>query len=177
MNITNITVSKTIQTAQYEPETVEAQAVLEEGDNFEKCAKQLRDQISSVLGRSNGSTTTTTTDTGAGKKETKKEAPKDTKKPSGAGKKEAPKKAPKSRKKNVPYNREVKAHQKELGQILHEVCPDWKGSDETKKLAKDASTNLTGEDFMDGEGVILDSFIEAVREAMTSESAGEDEEL
>ena len=165
MIITGIRVSKTIQTAQYEPETFEAQATLEEGDKFEKCAKELRSQVSSILGRTNG-TTTTTTESTKGSAESKEKAPKDSKKSSGTGKKEAPKKAAKSKKKNVAYNREVKAHQTELGKFLHANFPGWKDDDDMKASAKEASSSLTGTDFMDGEGTILDSFVDALKEAM-----------
>ena len=171
MEITNIKYSKTIQSAQYEPETLEAHATLTDGESFEECASELRSIVSVALGRSaTKSTTTAAKSAKSGKAEPKEEAPEDIKKSSGAGKKAAPKKASKSKKKNVAYNREVKAHQTELGKILHAEFPGWKEDDDLKKNAKAASADLVGKDFMSGEGVVLDSFIDLVKEAMDGDA-------
>lgn len=179
MEVTTIKFSKTVQVNQYEPETLEVTATLDEGENFEKCAADLRSRVTGVLGGKAGVSTAKSTDagSGAGKKDVEKKAPKNTKKSSGAGAEKKTTKATKSRKKSVAYNREIKAHQTELGKLLHEVSPEWKQDDALKKAAKQASIDLTGEDFMDGEGVILDSFREAVSNAMGSESESEDEGL
>lgn len=184
MQVTQIVYTKTVQEKDYEPEMMEATANLEEGEDFEEAAKELRAKVRGVLGIG-GSTSTTKKKTSkaeteelpelpeeveeeapAAKKTTKKTTKKTAKKTT--AKKTAPKKKP------VAYDREVKDHKTKLGEILTENFPDWKKSDEMKRLAKQASTDLEGEDFLDGNtGEVLESFVETVISAMESGSSDE----
>lgn len=164
MQVTNLRYSKTIQSAQYEPELLEASAVLEDGDDFEKCAIELRSRVTTALGRKAVGPAV------AGAKTNKTVSKADATEPSTTEAKTTTK-AKTRTKKPVTYNREVKAHAKELGKILLAEFPNWKKDEELKVKAKEASTSLVGTDFMTAEGEVLPSFVEAVKEAMT---AGDD---
>ena len=127
MEITSINYSKTIQSGQYEPETLGAQATLEAGDDFEKCATSLRAQVTSALGRKADASASTksTAKAGKGAKATAtKDA--DAKASTKPEKPKADKPKTAKKKKDVEYNREVKAHQTEMGKVLALVSPDWK---------------------------------------------------
>ncbi len=167
MDITNIRYSRTVQAAQYEPELLEAHAIMEEGDDFETCAAELRKRVTAVLrGKTVGASTSSNKSGEKGKAEEAgaESASETTTKP-----KPPKKKASTRKKKPIVYNREVKAHQTEMGKILTEVCPDWKGSDDTKGKAKKASVDLCGDDFMDADGKVLGSFVDLVRTAMAED--------
>lgn len=184
MQVTQIVYTKTVQEKDYEPEMMEATANLEEGEDFEEAAKELRAKVRGVLGIG-GSTSTTKKKTSKAEteelpelpEEVEEEAPAAKKTTKKTTKKTATKKTTKkaaSRKKPVAYDREVKDHKTKLGEILTENFPDWKKSDEMKRLAKQASTDLEGEDFLDGNtGEVLESFVETVISAMESGNSDE----
>ena len=71
-------------------------------------------------------------------------------------------------KKPTPYDRDNKEHKGELSKILHANFEGWnkKGSD-TKKRAGEVSLALVGEDLLDANGDVLDSFSQAVIDGMT----------
>lgn len=154
MNITDLKVSKTIQVNQYEPVTIEAHATIDEGESFEDCATELLSRITNVLTGKKGKKAPAA-DTSSDEED---KAPAKKSKPE---KKKAPKKA-----KAVAYDREVKAHKKEFGGLLHEHFEGWKEDDDLKAKAKEVSATLTGKDFMDAKGNVLDSFVEALKEEM-----------
>ena len=177
MHVTQIVYSKTIQENQYEPEILEATATIEEGEDFEEAAVKLRDQVRSVLGIGKAKAAPV-------KKEEKKdeeppevpsESSEEVEKPRATNSKKAKTtKKTTRRKKPVKYDREVKDHKTKLGELLTEHFPDWKKSDEMKRLAKEASTDLEGEDFIDAaSGEIVESFIKKLVKAMESGSGDE----
>lgn len=191
MQVTNVRLSKTVQVSQYEPETVEFSAVLEEGECHVEAAQRLREEAYAFFGKKSGRVDTARTTTSDAKGEeaqddTKEESPKAgkgtkkvVKKSSSNGddsdkttKKKVTKKKVTSKKKNIAYDRDVKAHKTQLGKLLHENFPGWKEDEDMAANAKEASMSLAGVDFLDAEGNVLDSFIEALTEAM-----GGDEEL
>ena len=51
MEIVSIKYSKTIQTAQYEPETLEVQANLTEGEGFDETVQEIKEKVYAALGR------------------------------------------------------------------------------------------------------------------------------
>ena len=130
MQITNVRYSKTIQTAQYEPECLEAHAVLEDNDDFEKCAKELRERVSKVLGRKLAATKPESTPPKAENKPAATAKP--TAKPKPTEEKPKTKAVAPKKKKPIAYNREVKAHQTELGKLLHVEYPEWKKDDDLR---------------------------------------------
>ena len=168
MQVTNFRFSKQIQTAQYEPELLEAHVLLDEGEDFLSSVENIRSQITVALGRKAGKIVAD-----AAVAEPKKKAPA---KKTAAPKPEAPvevEAAPEKPKAKAPrktkpiaYNREVKAHQTELAKILNANFDGWKKDDDIRARAKEASIQLTGTDFTDKEGNVLESFTAAVLEAM-----------
>lgn len=169
MQPTNITYSRTVQAAQYEPETLEVVAVLDEGENLEEAAASLRERVSAVLGRGTRKVAKKeAVREEAPAKEEEEEAKVEEKK---TAKKDA-KKTSTRKKKAVAYDREVKAHSAELAKILHANFKGWNKDDDMKALAKAASEDLVGADFMDSEGNVLDSFVDAVKERMAGEDSG-----
>jgi len=182
MQVTNVKFSKTVQVSQYEPETVEFAAVLEEGESHVEAAGKLREEAFAFFGRKAGkvgtNTATTTEPKGESKeakddsKEEPVEASKTTKKVTkkSAANGSSKKKVTKTKKKNVAYNREVKAHKTQFAGILNENFEGWKADDDMAAAAKQASMDLNGVDMMDGEGKVLESFVEALTTAMEEAS-------
>lgn len=192
MQVTNVRYSKTVQVNQYEPETIEATATLDEGESLESAVGEIRERVNGLFNGKAGTTEskvssnkgTKTASKSKAKEpveeesettsgESKPAASKTTKK---VTKKAAGKKAP-AKKKAIPYDRSVGAHKKAFGQILHENYPDWKTDSDLGAAAKQASLDLDGEDFMDANGDILPTFMEAIHAAMGGEAEAEDEEL
>lgn len=180
MNVTNLTYSKTIQSAQYEPETLEMVAVLEENDDPKKCAQELRATVTEALGRraaagasSAGSKSTATSTKSSEGKSSGREAAEEASKGKSSKDAKAGSGKGKTKKKPVAYDRSVKAHKTEFGKILGEHFPDWKKGDDSKERAKTLSEELTGTDMFSGEGELLDSFVDAVKAGM----GGEEDDL
>lgn len=170
MEYTSIRFSKTVQTAQFEPEVVEVHAVLDGEDNLQECAAKLRAEVTAALrGKSSG---TTVTKKAATVEEPAEEetATKTTKKVAKKTTKKVVKKV--SKKKDIPYDREVKAHKTDFGKILLEVAPTWQKDDDLKAKAKELSGSMAGKMMYSGEGEILASFKEEIEAGMT---AGEDD--
>ena len=160
MEYTNISFSKTKQAAQYEPETIEVHATLDPKDNLQECAAILKAEVTAAL---NGKPVNkpapakkaveTTTETPVEKPAPKKKA--------AAAKKPA-------KKKDVPYDREVKAHKTDFGKILLEVAPTWQKDADLKAKAKGLSTSMAGKPMYSGEGDILDAFKAEIAAGMTA---------
>lgn len=82
--------------------------------------------------------------------------------------KEKPAESKKSfRKKPQAYNRGIEQHKEIFSSALRSVAPNWKKDEASKKKAKSASEQLEGTDFLDESGVVLPSFLEAVKKLMT----------
>jgi len=70
--------------------------------------------------------------------------------------------------KNVPYNRELPEHKKELAAILNKEVPNWKATEESKAAAKELSIELHTTKFMDGKtGEVLQAFIDKIIKGMS----------
>lgn len=66
---------------------------------------------------------------------------------------------------NSAYNRTNELHKKVVGEILTKNFPGWDKPDRISK-AKVASETLNGKDFLDGEGLVLQSFTDELKELM-----------
>lgn len=84
-------------------------------------------------------------------------------KPAPAAAKTAAKAAPKA-KKMTPYDRANQLHKKLFVELLNVQHPGWKTKAPAK--AKDVSVSLSGTDFLDAEGSVVDSFKAATKAAM-----------
>lgn len=60
--------------------------------------------------------------------------------------------------KNTVYNRNNEEHKRLLSAFLDKAFPTWKSKDSIKKASEISSKLSEKEDFLDGEGVILESF-------------------
>jgi len=194
MQVTNVRYSKTVQVQQYEPETIEAVATLDEGESLEQAVGEIRKRVNGLFNGKAGTTESKVTPNKTASERDKpsiksednnSDAPSNpsnggnkTKAPSKTTKKATGKTKP-AKKKTIPYDREVGAHKKAFAQLLHDNYPDWKIDSELGASAKQASLDLVGEDFMDAEGNILPNFAQAVREYMEggSETEVESEKL
>lgn len=76
----------------------------------------------------------------------------------------------KFRTKAQTYNRSIEQHKEIFSGVLRSVSPDWKKSDKTKALAKKASTELEGENFLDENGEVVESFKSQVAKIMKGKS-------
>jgi hypothetical protein len=68
--------------------------------------------------------------------------------------------------KTSTYSRANETHKSMMADALNEHFPDWKKTAEGKAKAKKLSQTLDGAEFLDGDGEILESFIEAMTEGM-----------
>lgn len=64
------------------------------------------------------------------------------------------------------YARENDTHREIFSTVLRSVAPSWKKDAKTKKLAKDVSVKLDGENFLDADGKVLASFKQSVKKHM-----------
>jgi hypothetical protein len=64
------------------------------------------------------------------------------------------------------YERANDTHKEIFSQMLNRVYPSWKTSAESKNAAKQASQALNGVEFLDENGVVLESFQEKVQEIL-----------
>lgn len=71
-----------------------------------------------------------------------------------------------SKKKPQNYNRSIEAHKEIFSSLLKEVAPDWKKTPKGKLAAKNASTDMEDEEFLDADGEVLPEFKLAVKKAM-----------
>ena len=60
--------------------------------------------------------------------------------------------------KNTVYNRNNEEHKRLLSAFLDKAFPTWKSKDSIKKASEISSKLSEKEDFLDGEGVILESY-------------------
>jgi myosin heavy subunit len=191
MQVTQIVYTKTVQEKEYEPEMMEMTATLEDGENAVEAANALRNSVRSILGLAGAAKTTAKKTTTRKKKvEEPTDEPPEVPEEAEAEEKPARKRAAKTsktakkataskgRKKPVQYNREVKEHKLKLAELLTEHFPDWKKDDNLKKAAKEASANMEGVDFLDGnDGSVLDTFVSDLLAEMEAESSGSGDEL
>lgn len=70
------------------------------------------------------------------------------------------------KKKPQDYNRSIEAHKEIFSGVLRSINPDWKKSEDSKKKAKKVSEAVEGEEFLDGNGEVLDSFKALVKKKM-----------
>ncbi|OPZ24339.1 MAG: hypothetical protein BWZ03_00219 [bacterium ADurb.BinA186] len=71
--------------------------------------------------------------------------------------------APKKKSKATPYNRANDLHKKLVGQFLDSIQKGWRDDSAVKARCGQASVDLNGTDFLDEEGVIIESFKEAFK--------------
>ena len=64
------------------------------------------------------------------------------------------------------YNRAIERHKEVFSGLLRSIAPDWKKTEESKKKAKKVSEVLEGEDFLDANGEVLDSFKALVKKKL-----------
>ncbi len=70
------------------------------------------------------------------------------------------------KKKPQVYDRDKEQHKEIFSKMLAALAPNWKKSDDTKKLGKDASVKMAGKEFLDEKGEVLDSFKKDVKKLM-----------
>ena len=56
------------------------------------------------------------------------------------------------------YSREIEQHKEIFGRVLASANPDWKKSQKTKDLARKASEEMDGENFLDDKGEVIPQF-------------------
>lgn len=83
-----------------------------------------------------------------------------------APKKPAAKKATSKKSKASPFDRDNDLHKDILGAFLDEEIPKWRKKEKLVKRSRSASKEMEGEDFLDKEGNILESFKEKFLEIM-----------
>lgn len=166
MRITEFTYKRVIKTADYESESLEATAIVGEGDAVNDM-KDLRAKVKSVIESEGTGTVNTTTKVAAKtdvpaakvKKPTKREETKEVKET--VEKKDLPAKRQTNKKpKTVAYNREVPLHRDNLLETLVDIDAEW----QTKLVGTpgELSEECKGMEFMDSNGVVLPSFKEFV---------------
>ena len=173
-------------------------ADLEYGDDTEICKKDLMVQVDNMISQMNGdgptpaktsslsrrATTSEETTTeekpapkrtrrSAAKTEAQEEPAEDTTEAKTAPRRQrkaaktAPKKAPKS--KITTYDRTNQDHKAEVKKILNENYEGWDKDDEFKVASKAASEKVTGVDFIDADGNVMQSFIDTFLDAVDAE--------
>lgn len=70
------------------------------------------------------------------------------------------------KKKPQSYNRGIEQHKEIFSSTLRLIAPDWKKDEASKKKAKAASEKLEGVEFLDASGVVLPTFIAAMKKLM-----------
>ncbi len=182
MKPTEISYMKRKNLGNYEHEEVKITAVLDEDENAGAGIEELKVMVDQALG-DNTAPAVTTTKTGkdkkAGKKdakpevveaeeveeeeieaaeveeETEEEEVVETKKPAKAGKKSG-----------SVYSRANETHKALMVEQLTKLFPKWKKTDAGKAKAKAVSKSLDGEQFLDADGDIVNSFILALKKGM-----------
>lgn len=166
MKITTVSYRRSFKIAEYENETIGFDAVLEEGENVFDAVTELKHQVdASRTGAAPTKEKEKKAKLEVAKEETKKEEPKKEEKAKKEKKVEATK-----------YSATDEKHKASLGSLLDKMTPGWREKDAVKKHAKKSSGELTGSDFMDGEGKILDSFVDAVKAKMKDHIQDEEED-
>lgn len=77
-------------------------------------------------------------------------------------KSKAEKSGKKFKKKAQTYNRGIEQHKEIFSKLLGSINPSWKQSDKTKALAKSASSDMEGKEFLDENGEVVATFKVAV---------------
>ncbi len=72
----------------------------------------------------------------------------------------------KFKKKPQVYQRANETHKEIFSTVLKAVAPNWKKDEKSKVKAKNASTKLEGEEFLDEDGNVMDSFKKAIKKHM-----------
>lgn len=179
--ITEIKFGITKNTGDYNSERIDATYMVAEGENPNAAMVKLKSFVK------NGAIELPKEEKKAPKTTTEKKveedikapapAPKETKEEKKAAKEKETKKAAskkatkKAVKKDEPivYDREVKDHKKKMAAILNDEFPTWKKDSELSALAKGLSEKLVGTPIFDKKGNLLDGFVEAVREGMSTD--------
>ena len=78
----------------------------------------------------------------------------------------APKAARKTKAKTSNYSRSNETHKAMFAEALNANFPKWKKTDAAKAKAKKLSQDLDGTEFLDADGEILESFMDAMAEGM-----------
>lgn len=178
---------RTFKVADYESEKFSLATAVEEGDNVAEMFDGMKTIVkNSFSGKAVGVDKTTTTSMAKGtpiaktetttttlpkedkkveaKVEAKKEEPakKETKVET---KKETPAATTKEKKsKATKYLRANDDHRGTVGSIFDKLLPNWRDIPEAKATAKELSMSMEGEDFLDENGKILESFNEKIKE-------------
>jgi hypothetical protein len=94
------------------------------------------------------------------------------KKPAKKGAKSDEKGGTKKKHKAKPqtYNRSIEQHKEIFSGVLRSVSPDWKKSDKLKALAKQASEEMEGENFLNENGEVIENFKVLVARLMRGKS-------
>lgn len=130
-----------------------ADVEIEKGDDITEVQANLIAQVESMLPLPSGD-----------KSDDLKDEPKETKKApvKKATKKKAVKKATPKKPKVVTYDNDKKELKKHLTDYLDSAYEGWTEDSEFLVILKDKAPSLTGEDLLDSEGNILESFTNAV---------------
>lgn len=64
------------------------------------------------------------------------------------------------------YDRSIEQHKEIFSGALRSIAPDWKSSEDSKKKAKKSSETLEGEEFLDENGEVLDTFKQKLKKLM-----------
>lgn len=72
------------------------------------------------------------------------------------------------RKKPQGYNRAIDQHKEIFSGVLRYVAPDYKKSEASKLKAKETSIKMSGKEFLDEDGEVLESFKAEVKKLMSS---------
>jgi len=187
MEITSLRYGRKFNLGNYESEEIAFEGVLEDGESPLECLQEMKSAVMEAYkGVSAEPVTQKEPTKKKAAKKVVEEEPEDTdlededefvddeteeEEPKKAAKKKVTKKATAkkatkkkatkkkaTRKKNTPYDRSLELHKKLIGEMLTEELPNWKKDADIKTACKNASVEMEGEDFLDSEGNILESF-------------------
>lgn len=158
MKIVDARYERVFKLGEFESERIGFTATLDEDDTAEGAIEELKKVVEAQ--RTSGASV---------KSETKKESSKklEVSKEEKAPKEEKKEKAPKVVKATA-YSTADDKQRAAVGSLMDKVVPGWREKAEVKAAAKKASAELDGQDFMDDKGNILDSFVEKLKEKMSS---------
>lgn len=161
MKITEVKYGYTFPRGQYESERIDLGALVEEGDDVQAVLTELKSVV-------HGSKTPVVNETAPAEGVKKRTKSPSTVKAPAEPVAETPAEAPsakpakvKEADKPTKYDNTKELHKKLFGEALTEIDPKWKVAGLDK--AKATSTNLVGEDFINKEGFILDTFKEKLK--------------
>lgn len=169
MKIVNATYERTFKTADFEGEKIGFSATLEEGDTAEEVITELKKIVEENRTPVGASPASNKKDTKA-----KLEVTKDDKKADKAEK--AEKKEEKKKEASFTKYEGNDKQRSAVGSLMDKIIPGWREKADVKAHAKKSAAEMDGENFMDADGNIVDTFVEKLKKKMSKFIETESEE-